>query len=202
MPMVYSPECVEGEFSELRLDGVLRSSQETVNQMIHRCVQIGVCVGGEDSQPKEVESSMRRATLLAALVLAIVLIAAVPVVASEVRASLEASLTGEKEVPGPGDPNGRGEAEVKVHKAKVCYELEVERIKPATFAHIHRGAPNVAGDIVVELKAPTDGSSEGCKAISKQLSKKLREHPGRYYVNVHNEPYPDGAIRGQLHRGD
>jgi hypothetical protein len=142
---------------------------------------------------------MRKPTLLAALVLALVLIAAVPVVASEARANLEASLTGEKEVPRPGDPNGRGEAEVKVHKAKVCYELEVERIKPATAAHIHRGGPNVAGDIVVTLKTPTDGSSEGCKAISNELSKKLREHPSRYYVNVHNEPYADGAVRGQLH---
>jgi hypothetical protein len=144
---------------------------------------------------------MRRATLLAALVLAVVLIAAVPVVAAP-RATLEASLTGEKEVPGPGDPNGWGEADVKVYKARVCYELEVKRIKPATAAHIHQGGPNVAGDIVVELKPPTDGSSEGCKAISKQLSKKLREHPSRYYVNVHNDPYPDGAIRGQLHRDD
>jgi len=144
---------------------------------------------------------MKRPTLLAVLVLALVLIAAVPVMAAQ-RATLEASLTGEKEVPGPGDPNGRGEADVKVYKAKVCYELEVERIKPATAAHIHRGGPNVAGDIVVELKAPTDGSSEGCKAISKNLSKKLREHPWRYYVNVHNDPYPDGAIRGQLHRDD
>jgi hypothetical protein len=147
------------------------------------------------------ERSMRRPTLLAALVLALLLIAAVPVVAAQ-RATLEASLTGQKEVPGPGDPNGRGEADVKVYKAKVCYELEVERIKPATAAHIHRGAPNVAGPIVVELKAPTDGSSEGCKAISKQLSKKLREHPSHYYVNVHNNPYPDGAIRGQLHTDD
>ena len=144
---------------------------------------------------------MRRLTLLTALVLAVVLIAAVPVMAAQ-RATLEASLTGEKEVPGPGDPNGRGEADVKVYKAKVCYELEVERIKPATAAHIHRGGPNVAGDIVVELKAPTDGSSEGCKAISKQLSKKLRDNPSHYYVNVHNNPYPDGAIRGQLHRDD
>ena len=144
---------------------------------------------------------MRRATLLAALVLALLLIAAVPVVAAP-RATLEASLTGEKEVPGPGDPNGWGEADVKVYKARVCYELEVKRIKPATAAHIHQGGPNVAGDIVVELKPPTDGSSEGCKAISKQLSKKLREHPSRYYVNVHNDPYPDGAIRGQLHWDD
>jgi len=147
------------------------------------------------------ERSMRRLTLLAALVLAVVLITAVPVMAAQ-RATLEASLTGEKEVPGPGDPNGRGEADVKVYKEKVCYELEVERIKPATAAHIHRGGPSVAGDIVVELKAPTDGSSEGCKAISKQLSKNLREHPSRYYVNVHNRPYPDGAIRGQLHTDD
>jgi hypothetical protein len=172
--------------------------------MIHRCAYKSVYVWcAEDPQPnEEVESSMRRPTLLAALVLALVLIAAVPVVASEARATLEASLTGEKEVPGPGDPNGRGEADVKVHKARVCYELEVERIKPATAAHIHKGGPNVAGDIVVELKAPTDGSSEGCKAISEQLSKKLREHPWRYYVNVHNDPYPDGAIRGQLHWDD
>jgi hypothetical protein len=144
---------------------------------------------------------MRRPTLLAALVLAVVLIAAVPVVAAP-RATLEASLTGEKEVPGPGDKDGRGEADVKVYKAKVCYELEAERIKPATAAHIHRGGPSVAGPIVVELKAPTDGSSEGCTAISKKLSKKLREHPSHYYVNVHNRPYPDGAIRGQLHRDD
>jgi len=144
---------------------------------------------------------MRRATLLAALVLAVVMIAAVPVVAAP-RANLEASLTGEKEVPGPGDPNGRGEADVKVYKAKVCYELEVKRIKPAQAAHIHKGGPNEAGPIVVPLKPPTDGSSEGCIAISEQLSKQLREHPSRYYVNVHNEPYPNGAIRGQLHRDD
>jgi hypothetical protein len=144
---------------------------------------------------------MRRLTLLAALVLAVVLIAAVPVVAAP-RATLEASLTGEKEVPGPGDKDGRGEADVKVYKAKVCYELEVERIKPAIAAHIHQGGPSVAGPVVVTLKTPTDGSSEGCKAISEQLSKKLREHPSRYYVNVHNRPYPDGAIRGQLHWDD
>jgi hypothetical protein len=145
---------------------------------------------------------MKRATLLAALVLAVVLIAAVPVVASEARATLEASLTGEKEVLGPGDKDGRGEADVKVYKAKVCYELEVERIKPATAAHIHRGGLSVAGPIVVELKAPTDGSSEGCKAVSNKLSKKLRGNPSHYYVNVHNDPYPEGAIRGQLHRDD
>jgi hypothetical protein len=108
-------------------------------------------------------------------------------------------LTGEKEVPGPGDPNGRGDADVKGYKAMVCYEVEVDRIKPATAAHIHRGRSGVAGPVVVELKAPTAGSSEGCKAI-KEAEQAAEGAPWRYYVNVHNDPYPDGAIRGQLHR--
>ncbi len=142
---------------------------------------------------------MRRLPLLAALVLAAVLITAVPVVAAP-RATLEARLTGEQEVPGPGDPDGRGHAWVKVSEARVCYTLEVRRIKPATAAHIHRGVRGVAGPIVVTLKAPTDGSSSGCVGVSRALSKKLREHPRAYYVNVHNNPYPEGAIRGQLHR--
>ena len=142
---------------------------------------------------------MRRLPLLAALVLAAVLITAVPVVAAPL-ATLQASLTGQNEVPGPGDPNGRGNAAVKVYKARVCYTLEAQRIKPAMAAHIHRGGPSVAGPIVVTLKAPTDGSSSGCVAISQSLSKKLQENPRHYYVNVHNKPYPEGAIRGQLHR--
>ena len=145
------------------------------------------------------EVVLRKLTLLAALVFTALLLTAVPVAAAPL-ATLQASLTGEKEVPGPGDKDGSGHAVVKVYKAKVCYTLEVRRIKPATAAHIHRGVRGVAGPIVVTLKPPTDGSSSGCVAISGALSKKLRETPKQYYVNVHNEPYPEGAIRGQLHR--
>ena len=115
-------------------------------------------------------------------------------------ATLEANMTGEQEVPGPGDRNGRGSAEVEVFHSKVCYALEVERIRPATAAHIHEGRRGVAGDIVVELKPPRDGSSSGCEDITRALSRDLREHPRAFYVNVHNNQFPDGAIRGQLHR--
>ena len=146
---------------------------------------------------------MRRATLLAALVLAVVMIAAVPVVAAP-RANLEASLTGEKEVPGPGDPNGRGEAEVKVFPEEVCYTLTFKRIAPATAAHIHQGGPNVAGPVVVTLferpNNPVERHISRCVDISRSLSNALREHPSRYYINVHNPRFPDGAIRGQLKR--
>jgi hypothetical protein len=108
-------------------------------------------------------------------------------------------MTGEKEVPGPGDPNGSGEAVIRVFEARVCYTLDVRRIAPATAAHIHLGLRDEAGPIVQPLEPPTDGSSSACTQIPRALSLELREHPGRYYVNVHNEEFPDGAIRGQLH---
>jgi len=142
-----------------------------------------------------------RRPLLAVLVLSVLgaLVLALPASAAPV-AHLEAQLNGKQEVPGPGDRNGFGHADVKVFKAKVCYTLTAKRIAPATAAHIHRGVRGVAGPVVVTLEPPTDGSSSGCVAISRALSEKLREHPGRYYVNVHNGPFPDGAIRGQLER--
>ena len=39
-----------------------------------------------------------------------------------------------------------------------------------------------------------------CVAVPGALSLELREHPPRFYVNVTNGQYPEGAIRGQLHR--
>jgi hypothetical protein len=143
----------------------------------------------------------RRLFAVVGLALLVVLVLALPVSATGKHpTTLEANLTGEKEVPGPGDKDGSGHADIKVYKARVCYELEVRRIKPATAAHIHLGLRGEAGPIVAELKAPTDGSSSGCVAVPRALSLGLKEHPDWYYVNVHNEPYPDGAVRGQLHR--
>jgi hypothetical protein len=40
----------------------------------------------------------------------------------------------------------------------------------------------------------------GCVEVPRALSLELGEHPQRFYVNVTNEQYPEGAIRGQLHQ--
>ena len=146
---------------------------------------------------------MKSRRLLAAAVLAMlaVLMLALPASAGGALATLEANLTGEKEVPGPGDPDGSGHAVVRVYEAKVCYTLEVQRIRLADVAaHIHLGLRGEAGPVLVTLNPPRDGSSSGCEEITRALSLELREHPSRYYINVHNERFPAGAIRGQLYR--
>ncbi len=122
-------------------------------------------------------------------------------------ATLKAVLSGEKEVPGPGDPNGIGSATIEVFKTRVCHTLKFDKIEPATAAHIHIGFRDEAGPVTLTLfgppaaqPIPSPGTSTGCQDVPRALSLELRQHPGRYYVNVHNEPFPAGAIRGQLRR--
>ncbi len=116
-------------------------------------------------------------------------------------AFLHAQMTGEQEVPGPGDPDGFGTATVTlISPDTICYTLTAQRIAPATAAHIHFGPPGVAGPVVVTLTPPTFGVSGGCTSADPELVANIAANPSDYYVNVHNTPYPLGAIRGQLHR--
>jgi hypothetical protein len=115
--------------------------------------------------------------------------------------SLDAQLTGAAEVPGPGDPDGSGLAHVDIFadESRVCWFMEVSGIATATAAHIHRGAAGTAGDVVVTLEPPADGSSDGCvEDVPADVIEAILNDPSGHYVNVHNADFPDGALRGQL----
>lgn len=115
--------------------------------------------------------------------------------------TLVTSMNGQREVPGPGDPDGTGWVTVRlnIHQQMVCYELSVWDIAPATAAHIHVGRPSVAGPVVIPLDAPSDGDSSNCATgVDKALIRAIIRNPNLYYVNVHNADYPAGAVRGQL----
>ena len=112
---------------------------------------------------------------------------------------LTTALTGEEEVPGPGDPDGSGNAAiVPVSPEAVCFVLTASGIDPATDAHIHEAPPGEAGPIVLPLTPPTNGASGGCSEAEPTLVSDLQQRPSDFYVNVHNESFPEGAIRGQL----
>jgi hypothetical protein len=101
----------------------------------------------------------------------------------------------------PADPNGIGDAFFFANTSDpmaLCYVLIVDRIRPATAAHIHPGPVGVANPPVVELRAPTDGDSAACVQVRERLLARILNNPQNFYVNVHNRRFPDGAIRGQL----
>lgn len=114
---------------------------------------------------------------------------------------LQASLTGAAEVPGPGDPDGSGTADITVNPGQnqVCYKLSVANIAAATMAHIHEAGPTAAGPVRVTLGTPSAaGTSAGCVTVARALALEILKSPADYYVNVHNAQFPGGAVRGQL----
>jgi hypothetical protein len=110
-----------------------------------------------------------------------------------------ARLSGAQEVP-PADPDGTGRVGIFLNAASgsVCYGLSVANIAPATAAHIHQAPAGVNGPIRVHLAPPTTGSSAGCVAADPAVVQNIINNPSQYYVNVHNTPFPGGAVRGQL----
>lgn len=114
--------------------------------------------------------------------------------------AITVTMTGGAEVPGPGDPDGKGTAKITLNedKGEVCADLKVSKIQTATAAHIHQGAAGQTGDPKVSLDAPANGMSKSCKSADAALIKDIMANPKNYYVNVHNAEFQSGAIRGQL----
>jgi hypothetical protein len=146
-------------------------------------------------------ASKRVAGVAAALIaLGATSVAAQPQAQASGGHALKATMSGPAETP-PGDPHGKGAASFKVDPAKgqVCYDLRVSNIAPATMAHIHKGAPGQAGPVAIPLKAPdATGKSSGCAQADPTVLSDIIRNPSAYYVNVHNAPFPGGAVRGQL----
>ena len=120
------------------------------------------------------------------------------------RADLAATLTGIQAVPGPGDADATGTAEVRVEpsRSRLCWDLNVRGAGQATAAHIHRGAAGTAGPPVVPMTTPdASGRSSGCTALDPALARQLVMEAHAFYINVHTAEHPGGALRGQLRGG-
>ena len=100
---------------------------------------------------------MRLRYLVAGLMIALVAVGGATAAAQ--KGSLHATLAGKSETP-KGDPDGSGTAEIKFTGTKVCWEIHVAKVGTIMAAHIHKGAPGVAGPVVVPFGAKF--KSKGC----------------------------------------
>jgi CHRD domain len=157
-----------------------------------------------------------RLVVIGAVVCVVALVAGVLFVsgAGAAPTTRVANLTGEQEEPGPGDANGTGSAIIRldVDRKRVCFDLSWSRIEAPTRAHIHEGPRGVAGPIVVSLFENVSGADfiplpdtinrvMGCaQDVGRTLIRRISGSPDQFYVNIHNQDFPAGAIRGQLRR--
>ena len=144
---------------------------------------------------------MRKVVTAAAVVLLASIFLAAPAQSDEHNGPLRlgAHLTGEREVPGPGDPDGLGRAQMKVNLADnlFCYHVDVRFISQVVGGHIHIGHADESGPIVIDLNMPANGQ-KGCVPADPDLLRHIIQHPQQYYLNIHTTEYPAGAIRDQL----
>jgi hypothetical protein len=136
--------------------------------------------------------------------LALTLVLAAPAGAA-VR-HFHAQLSGAEETPDEGDANGSGTAALRLdrERGRVCFTIRVRRIDDVVAAHIHAGRRGVAGPIVVDLiTSPRAGRRfSGCNDdVSGSDIRRIARSPRSFYVNVHTENFPGGAVRGQVRRG-
>lgn len=109
------------------------------------------------------------------------------------------SLDGAQEVPGPGDPDGSGIALLYVDAAasSISWDITVLNIDlPIRADHIHIGAAGIAGPVRIDF----GGALVGGPLVDADVLALLAS-PTDYYVNVHTENFPAGAVRGQLGQG-
>jgi hypothetical protein len=122
--------------------------------------------------------------------------------ASADDAHLVAYLSGANERPNAAPAENIGRAVVTINDAanQLCVAIQVTGVAlPATGYHIHLGAANAAGPVVVPFAAPTGSQNYQCVTSENEaLLDNIAANPGQYYVNIHNAAYPGGAARGQL----
>ena len=108
-------------------------------------------------------------------------------------------MTGPAETPA-GAPSGTAKAVVTLSTKtdKVCSTFKSSGVTHPTYAHIHIAPARKSGSIVVPLSTGSKFLTKGCVPASATVINAIAANPHGYYVNIHSQQYPSGAVRAQL----
>lgn len=115
--------------------------------------------------------------------------------------TLTAALSAAEETP-PGPPGGTGKAKIDIDEAAgtLCYDLSWSKeVDEPKAGHIHKGAKGLTGPAIVTFRLPD--KPKDCLQVDGATLGQILADPAGHYVNLHNDAYPAGAVRGQLQEG-
>ena len=114
-----------------------------------------------------------------------------------------ASLLGANEVGNAGDANGFGSALISIDRDTntVNYSLSFANLSTVTAAHIHAGPAGVNGPVKVNFTFPAGTAGAGAfsgSVVDADAEFITALSAANFYVNIHTNEFPGGALRGQL----
>ncbi len=117
--------------------------------------------------------------------------------------TFQLSISGDQEVPGPGDEDGQASGTLSIDDATnlISWSFTYSNIANPAAMHIHTGAAGVGGGVFVPLNVDTSGEAGtliGSTTGDAANVMAILASPSDYYVNIHNADFRPGAIRGQL----
>ena len=104
---------------------------------------------------------------------------------------------GQEVLPATGQPGGAGVATLFIDNiantvfGSVSFNTSVTT--PLSGFHIHEAVAGVNGGIVVRLESILLGETVTDVDLARIVA-----NPSGFYVNAHNTPHPNGAVRGQM----
>ena len=126
-----------------------------------------------------------------------------PLQGSAEEMTFQLNLSGDQEVPGPGDEDGQASGTLTIDDATgmVSWDITYSNIAPPAAMHIHSGAAGEGGGVAVPLNVETsggEGTLVGSATADAESVAAVLAAPSDHYVNIHNADFRPGAVRGQL----
>jgi hypothetical protein len=114
-----------------------------------------------------------------------------------------AAVVDDAGVPGQGDPDGSGQAQIHVtphprFETQLIWWIEVEGIAAPTGAHLHAGVAGTNGPIVATLEPFAASEANSLRVEDMTVIQAIVDNPSAFYIDIHTAEFPDGALRGQL----
>lgn len=124
-------------------------------------------------------------------------------VRGQIPAMFELMMTGPQEVPGPGDADGTamGMLGFDTGVNEIFWDFTFANIVAPTAMHIHNAPAGMSAGVFVGLGVATTGGAgtliSSVTTTPANIAAVLAA-PTDFYVNIHNGPFPGGAVRGQI----